>query len=271
MTTTPDVPPAPVPYGGCPWPIDPACAGAEWAALDPDVQERAVAFASATLQRLTGNRVTNCTITVRPCKPRTGWNTGHALPFYTGYPFLPTITATGAWINVGCCGVSDCHCETTCSVALPRPASRVDEVRVDGVALAPSDYFLSGNLLVWAGEGACPFPATQDLGKPDTEVGTFSVTYLNGYAPDGLAACAAGTLAAEYAKVFTGQGKCRLPAGVTTVVRQGVTMEIASGAFPDGLTGIRNVDAFIAMWNPRGLEREATVWSPDAPKGRVQR
>ena len=67
----------------------------------------------------------------------------------------------------------------------------------------------------------------------DTEPDTFSVTYLNGYPVDGLGAYAAGVLAMEFAKACTG-GKCRLPAGVTSVARQGVSLQIATGAFPAG-------------------------------------
>jgi hypothetical protein len=39
-------------------------------------------------------------------------------------------------------------------------------------------------------------------------------------------------------------------------------MEIQSGVFPHGLTGIREVDAFIGLWNPNGLTAGAKVWSP---------
>lgn len=261
MTTTPPEVPA---YGGCLWPIDPSCAGGdEWDALPPDQQTRALALASATLQRLTGGRVGECPITVRPCKPASAWTQPHMLAAYA--PFQPMVNSTGAWVNVGCCSSANCGCDYTCAIPLPRPVSRIDEVKVDGVVLAPTDYMLTGgNQLVWRGAGPCPFTTTQNLSLPDTEVGTYSVTYLNTYPVDSVGACAVGLLAAEYAKSIRGAKGCRLPNNVTAVTRQGVSMELVTGSFPDGLTGIREVDAFIMLWNPRGLVNGPKVWSPDS-------
>jgi hypothetical protein len=129
---------------------------------------------------------------------------------------------------------------------------------VDGVVLDESEYFLDGSTLVRVGG---EWPVTQNMDLPDTEVGTFSVTYLNSFPVDGLGAYAAGILACEYAKACSG-GKCKLPSGVTEITRAGVTMTITSGAFPGGLTGIREVDAYIMAWNPTHLRSKPTVWSP---------
>ena len=74
--------------------------------------------------------------------------------------------------------------------------------------------------------------------------------------------------AVEYARACTG-GKCRLPQGVTSIVRQGVSFEIEGGAFPNGFTGIREVDAWIALWNPDGLRQQAKVYSPDLKRPRL--
>jgi hypothetical protein len=48
-------------------------------------------------------------------------------------------------------------------------------------------------------------------------------------------------------------------------------MEIATGAFPGGFTGIREVDAFIAIWNPNAVREQTRVWSPDIRPPRVIR
>lgn len=253
-------------YGGCPWPIDPACLTEQWETMAEPVKVRAVALASSTLQRLTGGRVSNCPIIVRPCKPDAYHRQTHMIPIYGG-SFTPALNHLGQWVNSCGCN-TPCACDVSCEVKLPPPATRVEEVRVDGQVLPATDYRLDRNRLVYTGTGECPFPATQDLSLPDTEEGTFSVTYLNAYPVDSLGAYAAGVLAMEYAKACSGT-KCRLPAGVTSVMRQGVTMEIASGAFPGGLTGIREVDSFIAMWNPGGLQRGSTVYSPDRPAPRL--
>lgn len=252
-------------YGGCPWPMDPACQTDQWNALDPAVQERALALASSTLRRLTGYRVGQCPIKVRPARAGAYWNQAHRCPsysdWYSSQSFRPAMDQYGIWVNY-----SNLDDEaTTCEVMLPGPVGRVDEVLVDGVALGASGYEVRGQALVWIGGGECPFPTSQDLSKPDSAAGTFSVTYLNAYPVDSLGAYAVGVLANEYAKACTGN-KCRLPAGVTNIVRQGVSMEVAGGTFPNGVTGIREVDSYVALWNPRGIQQAPKVWSPDLPR-----
>jgi hypothetical protein len=135
----------------------------------------------------------------------------------------------------------------------------VDAVKVDGQQV--TDFVTYRDRIVWAGTGDCPWPFCQDLTLPDTEVGTMSVTYLNSYPVDGLGAYAAGVLAYEYAQACQGN-HCRLPTNVTQVTRQGVSMTIEAGAFPNGFTGIREVDAFIALWNPNGRRQVTGVWAP---------
>lgn len=241
-------------YAGCLWPVDPACFSDEWEATDDAVKNRSLALASATLHRLTGQRVTACPITVRPSV-----NGSCFVPFHDGYgygPFVPGLNRSGNWVNN--CGT--CYDPTT-SVRLPRPVGRVVEVKVNGSVVDPSMYRLfEGNRLAYIGVVG-GWPVAQDVALADTEVGTFAVTYINGYLPDSLAAYAAGLLANEFAKACTGK-KCKLPTGVTSIVRQGVAMEITTGSFPEGVTGIREVDAFIALWNPENQRQASTVWFP---------
>lgn len=243
----------PIPeYAGCLWPVDPACFSDEWEAMDTAVQERALALASATLHRLTGRRVTNCPITVRP-RGGTSCFVPTTSPWGVGAAFSPGMTTTGRWVNN--CGPTTLD---PIGARLPRPVGRIDEVKLDGVVLAPSNYLLvEGNLLVYTGNGP-GWPVSQDVTLPDTEPGTFAVTYINGYPPDLLAANAVGVLAMEFAKSCTGR-KCRLPSNVTSIVRQGVAMEIDPGLFPNGTTGIREVDVFIGLWNPRGQEPSSII------------
>lgn len=260
-------------YSGCSWPIDESCLPEEWDEASPEIKDWAIALASQTLRRLTAYRVGGCPIIVRPCKA--SCVNDAFIPFYGalgtlgGGSFRPGMNAQGAWINS--CGCShNCSCTTLCTVNLPGPVGAVMEVRLDGVLVPQADYFVSGNAIVWAGEGDCPWPTCQDLSKPNTEVGTFSVTYLNSYAVDGLGAHAAATLAAEFAASCTG-GTCRLPSSVTAVTRQGVTYEITPGSFPDGFTGIQVIDAYISLWNPRGLKDQPRVWTPQMRSPQVQR
>lgn len=252
-------------FGGCAWPLDPACLTDEWEDFEPDVRDRAAGLASATLERLTAYRVGGCPVTVRPCRQQAGLLAG--LPSFSGWhggPFFPYLSERGYWVNSGYCGGD---CTTDCEVALPGPIGRVDSVKVDGVVIPSTDYAVMGNALVWIGTGECPFPAVQDLSKPDTQPGTFSITYLNAYPVDSTGARAAALLAMQFARSCNGDS-CDLPSTVRTVVRQGVTMDVITGAFPDGFTGIREVDAFISLWNPDGRSRRTGVWFPgiNAPR-----
>lgn len=250
----------PVPeYGVCIWPVDPGCLSTEWEDTDPEIQDRSLAYASASLHRLTGYRVGGCPITVRPCAPRCGRGLA-----YTGWS--PSLW-NGEWVNG--CGHLHCHCETLCDISLPGPVGEVIEVRSGGAVVDPSDYEVRGTHVVYVGGGDCPWTATQDLSLPLTEPGTLAVTYRNSYPVDGLGANAVGILAMEFAKLCTGSNKCRFPATVRSIARQGVTFDIISGMFPNGQTGIREVDAYIGNWNPNGLRQEAQVWFPGQHKPQV--
>ena len=257
----------------CPWPLDPACLTEEWTAFAPEIQERATLLASATLQRLSGYRVGACPITVRPCKK----GCAGSWPSYYDY-FGSTGTSgsfwpqnwSGVWINSCGCTGTDCACTALCEVELPGPVNNVSEVLLNGVEVDPDDYRVDSNRLVWTGDTECPWPTCQDLAAPDTAPGTFSITYLNAYPVDALASYAAGVLAVEFARACNGDN-CRLPPGVTSVSRQGVSYEVASGAFPNGMSGIREVDAFIALWNPDTLREQPKVWFPGITSPRVTR
>lgn len=246
----------------CAWPVDPACETEQWNAYEPAVRDRALSLASATLSRLVGGRVGVCPITVRPnVEQGVCWSSPNYLDFAYGSQFTP-INWGGQWMNCSPCT------PRPDGVALPRPVGRVDEVKVDGQVIPPTDYRVEGDMLFWMGTGDAPWPRTQDMNLPDTEPGTFSVTYLNSYPVDGNGAYAVGLLALEFAKSCTGGAKCRLPSNVTNIVRQGVSMQVITGAFPGGLTGIREVDAYVALWNPGKLTSAPTVWSPDMARAR---
>lgn len=239
------------------WPVDHGCCD-EFDEYPLSVRSRADALAGQTLRMLTGYSVGGCPVLLRPCTRScvggaTGW-------YYGGSTFQPHINTLGQWVN-GCgCG-SACGCTSLPTVHLGASVSRVIEVKVDGGHVPPSDYRLErGDRLVRLDGGT--WPLTQDMALDDSEVGTFSVKVQYGAVVDGLGAYVAGVLACEFAKACAGK-KCRLPVGVTNVTRQGVTMEMAAEAFPNGLTGIREVDAFIRRYNPHGLTRPSAVWSPD--------
>jgi hypothetical protein len=98
---------------------------------------------------------------------------------------------------------------------------------------------------------------------------TFTVTYYPGVAPNEMTRYAAGVLANEFYLACSGK-ECRLPEGVTSVTRAGVTMEVATGMFADGMTGIAEVDAVIRVYNPYALKSRPMVMSPDRKRrGRI--
>lgn len=253
------------PYSGCDWPIDPACLTETWDTYDESVRDRAIHLASSTLQRLTGYRVGGCPLTVRPSL-QGGCTSPLLAPVYDFIGWTGPVNWNGQWSNVG--RILDSRL-----VDLPVPVGAIIEVKVDGVVISPGDYKIVDNhYLAWVGAGDPPWPVEQDWVLPDTEVGTFSVTYLNSYPVGALGAHAAGLMAVEFAAACAGGGKkCKLPSTVISIVRQGVSYDLSAGAFPDGKTGIREVDAFIEMWNPKGRKGTGMVFNPGAPKVHVQR
>lgn len=247
------------------WPIDSGCC-LELETYPAEVQARAIALATQTLRMLTGYRVGGCPITVRPCRKECmtyGYYDGGAF-----VPWTPALTASGTWLNIPCgCGQMVCGCNEVCEIQLPGLVGAVTSVYVDGALVPPNAYRVdNGNLLVRL-DGEC-WPDCQDMEAGPQEAGAFAVTYTAGIPVDGLGAYAAGVLACEFAKACSG-GQCRLPSGVTSVARQGISFEIAAGAFSDGLTGIREVDAYVQAYNPNHLLRPAIVWTPDTLDYRV--
>lgn len=241
---------------------------------DTAQQDLALLMAQETLRMLTGYRTANCPVTLRPCrKGCPGLATWRTYPVgasseWAGSNLGPTVIE-GQWYNIGCgCGVDDCDCTQVCEVRLPGEVASVEEVRQDGVVVDPTAYRVdNGNRLVRT-DGDC-WPLCQDMTVDTDQPNTFSVTYTPGLALDAWGQHALGVLACEYAKAACGTGKCRLPANVTQVVRQGVTLNLAQNPFPGGLTGIREVDGYVRRINPHGLAAPSRIFSPDTKRGRV--
>jgi hypothetical protein len=249
----------------CVWEANPACLGDAWDDLDADIRERSLRLATSSLQMLTYYRVGTCPITIRPCpdsRPCGCWGDAEVVVASLGMPFAP-ILWDGLWYNCTRCGR---QCKPLSEVDIPGPVGYIDSVKVDGeeLDLSTGDFRLDdGHLLVWQGTGPSPLPATQDLNKPDSAVGTWSITYSRSYPVGEDAQMAVAYLASEFAKACMPKAKCSLPRGVTNVVRNGVSFSVEAGLFPGGLTGIDIVDQFILKWAPAGSPlRNAVVFSP---------
>ena len=217
---------------------------------DPYMVERAEMFAGQTLRMLTLNRVGGMPITVMPCA-----RTCASPRFSTTMFFHPVLLESGAYANCFC--GRGCRCSSAPSVLLTGPVGRIDEVQVKGEILPNTAYHVEdGNKLVRLDGKGWPACAGPD----------FTVTYLNGHEVDDLGQYIGGLLALEYLNAMTSSKKCRLPANVTTVTRQGISMELSTGMFPDGTTGIKEVDAYLMQWNPYGMRTRPQVYSPDIPR-----
>ena len=244
--------------------------------LDPDVKVRSEALAWSTLSALLGYRLSLCPVVLRPCAAGCSPTTWQEAPVVAGSQvgiprsgvFGPYISG-GHWYNsCGCESRTFCSCSSICEIVLPVPVGGIASISIDGVVLDPSTYRVdNANRLVRMG-GEC-WPACQDMEAASDAVGSFTVSFYPHLAPNALLRYAAGILANEFYRACTG-GQCRLPQGVTSISRSGVVMEIPSGLFPNGGTGIREVDAIIRIYNPFGLKTPPRVMSPDSGVARVQ-
>ena len=218
----------------------------EWAEYDYDLQQRATALAWTSLRHLTGGQVGNCPVALRPCRKRCA-PTGMA-------PFTPLLD-NNRWFNVVCggCGASNCDCGEVCEILLPTSVARIEGIYEGGALMPPQGYRVDLPNRLVRQDGGC-WPVCQDMSKPWNHEDALLVTYTPGVwpGPDGL--WAAGVLACEFAKACSG-GKCRLPSSVTSVARQGVSMQFTEGMFAGGVAGIREVDAYVKSINPYGLAR----------------
>jgi hypothetical protein len=233
------------------WPIAwPGGNPPEGATLDQ--VRHAELLATGALRKLTLYQVGGEPITVMPCA-RTCCR-----PFLSNTSFYPVLLDNGMYGNCFC---SDgCNCGNVPSVTLEGPVGYIVDVRVDGVALLPSAYRVEdGTRLVRLDGKSWPACAGDN----------FTVTYLNGYEVDELGEFVGGILANEFLMALTDERKCRLPAETTSIARQGMNLTLETGLFPNGQTGIREVDLYVQMWNPNLLKVKPRVYSPDHKRPRT--
>lgn len=106
-------------------------------------------------------------------------------------------------------------------------------------------------------------------GKPwDTCSDSTVVTYRHGEPPPLGGVQSAITLGVELARDMYDISGCRLPKRITTITRQGVTVDIADSLdiLDKGGTGIVSVDLWLRSVNPEARPQRAGVWSPDVPR-----
>jgi len=231
---------------------------------DPDDPrlEAAIQAASEILFGLSGSMFPGeCETTIRPCPGSCScWSFIREGDYYW-YGLAGYWRRGGAY--VGCRPVS--------AITLPgAPIRGITEVLIDGTALDPAGYMLyQPNQLVRMRDAASPgtrnlWPGCQILDLPDTEPGTFAVTYTFGASPPASGIDAASALACQIWRSCSGL-ECELPEGVTRLERQGVTIEVSalSAALRAGATGILAIDSFLARHGGGEQQGVSTVWSPD--------
>lgn len=236
-------------------------------AVSPVLTGYAVNAATRVLWSLSGRRFGTCTATIRPCRKDCydTWPYGWSLwdrTVMSGW----TESDYRYWFPLGCGSCSGgCACSSVSEAVLPSPVSSVVQVKVDGTPLVTGAYRVDNNRLLVRTDGL-KWPLCNDLNKDDTQVGTWSVTAAYGEDVPQAARFAVGELACEIIRAATGTD-CRLPPGVTTLARQGVTISIPDfgDLFKDGRTGLYLVDMFLAAENPHRLVQRARVYDVDSP------
>ena len=235
------------------------------------------------LWRWTGRVFGTSEVTVRPCRTvgREGTWRGAMLPAgarAVGVSPVLVSTDPGEWkvqhgiVTDVSCGRCDgaCSCrDSSAVIGLPAPVDSVVRVVQDGVELDPSTYRIDNRRLLVRQDGL-GWPFHQNLDAPLGEVGTWGVTYVYGSPVPISGQMAAGALACELAKAYTGDNTCQLPRRFSSITRQGVTVA-ALDTFEDidkGRTGIWSIDAWIASVTK--APQRSTVMSPDLPRRRRQ-
>ncbi len=262
------------------------CIGVE---VDSTTQQRledAAAVASQVLFQLSGRQWNGvCSQTVRPCVSNCGCWQWLTFPASPGVPQTPALS-WGNWPGYGWGwgwgwdggDGNACGCGPISQALLSGyPVIAIDEVLIGPDVLPQYDVDGHQNWRLddWRlltrmadADGSPAFwPACQRRDLPEGQPGTWAVTMRFGTQPPLAGELAAQQLAGEVYRFCTG-GECKLPKGAVQATRQGLTIQMApflAWGLKDGqwATGIGLVDMFLGSFNPAGLKRPVTVWSPD--------
>ena len=151
-------------------------------------------------------------------------------------------------------------------LVLPGPIREIIELRLNGQVLTEAQYMVVDRRRVLrVPNGLWPFG--QNLAKPTTENGTFSVHFKWGKdVPEG--GKAAAKLFAQQLALYMAGKKCSLSDKLSTVTRQGTTRTYLDPSEFTRLsrTGLYLVDSWLSAVNPSGARRRPRVLSPDEPR-----
>ena len=154
------------------------------------------------------------------------------------------------------------------------PLLEVQEILVDGEVVPADAYEVRDWQFVDRVDGGV-WPCCQDLDRSTTELGTMSVRYRWGVLPADGGVLAAAALAYQLALAYSpaADGECRLPARVTAITRQGVSMAVLDPLtlFAEGQVGLPEVDMWVASVNGGGDRRNGSVIVPELAARRIRR
>lgn len=257
------------------------CSPCDDYAMDASLLEDALQIASDVLYALSGERFPgSCSDVVRPNARWRDDGRAPARSFTGGYGegygwmgrFGPGLCSCN-W------GRGDYGCNSVSEITLGGyPVTGIIAVKIDGVVLDTSRYRVDDYrylVRLADADGTNPgWPCCQDMTKAATEDGTFEVEFSYGQMPPPAGVRAAAVLGCEIALSCQPEtaGRCRLPARVTSVTRQGVSQNLVDPQdfLAEGLIGIFECDLFLRSYNPNKLTRRASVISPDTMR-RVRR
>lgn len=140
------------------------------------------------------------------------------------------------------------------------PVRSIEEVVIEGVMVAPERYRVEDyrTLVLLPGDAVGP-----DRAWP--RGGDWSVTYVYGASPPPGGREAAAALGYQLAlSCSPDTSGCRLPQRVQSITRQGVSMAILDPLtlFPDGMTGLPEVDSWVAAQRLGAARRPGMVYLP---------
>lgn len=223
------------------------------------VLERWCLIASGLLYAFSGRQFPGvCSDTIRPCSSTPG-GVVQSLDYAASGGSRPIVYQNGGSCNdsaLGCCGHS--------SVLLPhKPVRRILEVEIDGATVPSTDYTLVDRR--WLVKASGSWPCHQNLGLPDGEPDTWSVSYEYGIPAPAGGAEMAGIYACELAKGCAGDESCRLPRRVQSITREGITQVLIDpfDFLDQGKTGLYEVDAWLRAQNPEGRSRAGKIINVD--------
>ena len=230
-------------------PCTPYVTGADWdylpelcdASVSPEDALLYSARSSAAVYVLLGRQFPGaCTATVRPRRAADAC--------------CPSSFAGALYGDGGCGGDA---------IELHDPVRSITAIKIDG-ELFTGWHVENGHTLV-RGDGKA-WPSTQHMGRPDTEEGTFSITYVFGApTPDDVVLAAAEYAAYLYASDHPAGGKLAYPAGTDSVSRQGQSVSTRRDADRARQAGpsLPNLMSAIAAYNPANQRLPPDAYSPD--------